>query len=174
MYKQKSGPMMRAGYDKNAENPFRTEEMMKLREGVQKLKKGKLSGYEPTYRTTSGGLTIETPAEKSVAADVLGSQKEKFKSGPSLINKDQTTSLYSPDPVKKAEMQEGRFREGGGLGRYIVTQLGRDDDDKNLLYGPSQQGFEAFTQDKKTGRFKTSIASKAMGRLDKFFREGKF
>ena len=190
MYKQKSGAMMRAGYNKDAEspfknqnppspNPFRTEEVMNLRENIQSMKKSKLSGYVDTEKEKKY-YTEVTPAEKSVAADVLNSQREKFKSGPSLINKDQTTSLYSPDPIKKSEMEQGMYRLPGRLANRLVA-VGNNDQigNRDVIYGPSGEGFEDQTQktDPKSGRskgFTTSQAAKAMSRLDTFFRKGKF
>ena len=182
MYKQKSGAMMRAGYNKDAEspfknqnpicpNPFRTEEMMNLRENVQSMKKSKISGYVDKEKKKKY-YTEVAPPEKSVAAEVLSSQREKFKSGPSLINKDQTTSLYSPDPVKKAEMEAGQYRQPGGLESYMVAE--RNDVNGNTILGKSARGFKTFETDKRTGRVGMSKAAKAMGKLDRFFQGGKF
>ena len=193
MYKQKSGAMMRARYNKDAEspfknqnppspNPFRTEEMMNLRENIQSMKKSKLSGYinERRYTTRASGNKERITPTEFLAANVLNSQREKFKSGPSLINKDQTTSLYSPDPIKKSEMEQGMYRLPGRLANRLVA-VGNNDQigNRDVIYGPSGEGFEDQTQktDPKSGRskgFTTSQAAKAMSRLDTFFRKGKF
>jgi hypothetical protein len=178
MYKQKSGAMMRAGYNKDAEspfknqnlpspNPFRTEEMMNLRENIQSMKKSKLSGYVEKEKKKKY-YTEVTPPEKSIAANVLSSQREKFKSGPSLINKDQKRLLNSPDALKTIQTAKGRYRDPQGFGTYLQTEYTDPRSGEKILSGPSGHPYEITIFDKKTKKMKTNPAARAMGKLDKW------
>lgn len=160
-------------------------ELANLAQDIQGLKKEKLSGYEPTVRYTKNwngtkGARIETPAEKSIAADVLGSQMEKFKSGPSLINKDEKRLLNSPDVIKTMEVASGKYREpvwnkkrdnATGFGQYLITEYTDPRSGEKWLQGPSGHGFESETlvrTPKGRSSFERSVADRAMGKLDAY------
>lgn len=180
MYKQKSGAMMRAGYNKDADspfknqntpspNPFRTEEMMNLRENIQSMKKSKLSGYVEKEKKKKY-YTEVTPPEKSVAADVLGRQREKFKSGPSLINKDEKRLLNSPDALKTIQTAKGRYRDPQGFGTYLQTEYKDPRSGEKILSGPSGHRHDMTIFDKKTKKMKINPTARAMGKLDRYLQ----
>ena len=135
--------------------------------------------YKPKTKKYWTGSTFDYKTsipKESVAKDVLSSQREEFKEGPSLINKDRQTYLYSPDPIKKSDMEQGMYRLPGRLANRLVA-VGNNDQigNRDVIYGPSGEGFEDDTQrtDPKRG-FTVSKAAKAMSKLDKFFGGGNF